>query len=330
VRIGVVGVGRIGVFHAALLMRLPGVDTVSVADSDGERAARVADELGIASDTIDATIEKSDAVVITAATEAHTDLIVQAVDAGKPTFCEKPVSLDLASTEAVVAHVNRSGGRVQMGFQRRFDPGYVAARRLVESGSLGDLYSVRMIGHDPQPPPDAYIPKSGGIFRDFGVHDFDALRFVTGQDVVSVFADGSVVAFPVFAEHGDVDTAAALLRLDSGALGTLSLARHDPLGYDIRMELHGSGDSVVVGWDDRTPMRSVEPGAATLPGPAYGGFQDRFRAAYEAELRAFLEFANGRRRNPCTVEDGRDALRIAAACDLSRTEHRPVRLEEVS
>jgi myo-inositol 2-dehydrogenase/D-chiro-inositol 1-dehydrogenase len=306
------------------------VDTVSVADSDGERAASVADALGIASDTIDSTIEKSDAVVITAATEAHTDLIVQAVDSGKPTFCEKPVSLDLASTDAVVAHVNKSGGRVQMGFQRRFDPGYVAARRLVESGSLGDLYSVRMIGHDPQPPPDAYIPRSGGIFRDFGVHDFDALRFVTGQDVVSVFADGSVVAFAVFAEHGDVDTAAALLRLESGALGTLSLARHDPLGYDIRMELHGAGDSVVVGWDDRTPMRSVEPDAAPLPGPAYAGFQDRFRAAYEAELRAFLEFANGRRPNPCTVEDGRDALRIAAACDLSRTEHRPVRLEEVS
>lgn len=217
-----------------------------------------------------------------------------------------------------------------MGFQRRFDPGYQAAHDLVAGGGLGDLYTVRMAGHDPEPPPEAYIAASGGLFRDFSVHDFDAIRFVTGQEVVSVYADGSVIEFPVFAGYDDIDTGAALLRLESGGLGILSVTRHNPLGYDIRMELHGSGDSVVVGWDEQTPIRSLEPGSEPLAGPAYTRFQERFRAAYQRELAAFLDYARGGRGCPCTVEDAREALRIAVACDISRAERRPVTMTEVS
>jgi len=329
VQVGVIGVGRIGAYHAAILRDLPGVEKVLVADSDQERAQQIADELGVLAESVDGAIAHADAVVITAATTAHADLIVRCVDEGKATFCEKPISVDLASTDRVVEHVKGAGGRVQMGFQRRFDPGYRAAHDLVASGDLGDLYTVRMAGHDPDPPHESYIPASGGLFRDFSVHDFDALRFVTGDEVVSVYADGSVIAFPVFAKYDDIDTGAALLRLASGALGILSVTRHDPLGYDIRMELHGSGDSVVVGWDDRTPLRSLEPGVAPLCLYEKIKFQDRFREAYRLELAAFLEFAQGQRENPCTVDDARQALRIAVACDLSRAEGRPVRLEEV-
>jgi myo-inositol 2-dehydrogenase/D-chiro-inositol 1-dehydrogenase len=329
VHVGVVGVGRIGAYHASILMGLPGVDKVTVADVAEDRAAQVAADIGAISDSIEGVIAGADAVVITAATSAHTDLIVRSVDAGKPTFCEKPISIDLTSTDRIVDHVKSVGGRVHMGFQRRFDPGYRAAHDLVFSGRLGDLYTVRMAGHDPEPPHEGYIPQSGGIFRDFSVHDFDALRYVTGQEVVNVYADGSVLGFPIFAEYGDVDTGAGLLRLESGALAILSVARHNPLGYDVRMELHGSGDSVVVGWDDRTPIRSLEPGVPPLPGPAYTRFQDRFLTAYQLELGAFLEFAAGNGESPCTVEDAREALRIAVACDISRAEQRPVRLEEV-
>lgn len=327
--VGVLGVGRIGAYHAGILHGLSAVDEISLADTDEKRAEKVAEGIDAHVGSIEEVITTADAVVITAATSAHADLIVQSVDAGKPTFCEKPIALDLASTDAVVDYVNRADGRVQMGFQRRFDPGYRAAHALVADGKLGDLYTVRMAGHDPEPPPEGYIANSGGLYRDFSVHDFDAVRFVTGQEVVRVYADGSIVSFPVFAKYDDIDTGAALLRLESGTLGILSVTRHNPLGYDIRMELHGSGDSVVVGWDEHTPIRSLEPGASQLAGPAYTRFQERFRDAYELELEAFLEFARGKRDNPCTVQDAREALRVAVACDLSRAEQRPVDVSEV-
>jgi myo-inositol 2-dehydrogenase/D-chiro-inositol 1-dehydrogenase len=216
-----------------------------------------------------------------------------------------------------------------MGFQRRFDSGYVAASELARAGRLGTIYVVRMAGHDPAPPPPVYIAASGGLFRDFSVHDFDALRFVTGQEVASVYAEGGVLGFPVFSEYGDVDTAAVLLRLSGGTFGVMSVTRHDPLGYDIRMELIGSEDSVAVGVDARTPLRSLEPGVPP-PSDPYPDFQNRFQEAYRAEMAAFIEVAAGRRESPCTARDALESLRIAVACDRSRAEGRPVSLEEVA
>jgi myo-inositol 2-dehydrogenase/D-chiro-inositol 1-dehydrogenase len=330
VRLGVIGTGRIGTSHAAVLAGLPDVESVTITDLDIARAELLAQRDGYRlARRVDVLIDEVDAVIITAATPAHAQLISQSVRSGKPTFCEKPIALDLESTRQVVAEVKAAGVAVQIGFQRRFDPGYMQAKQLVATGELGTLYIVRMAGHDPEPPHEDYISVSGGLFRDFSVHDFDALRFVTGQEVVEVYSDGSVIGFPVFDKYGDVDTGVVALRLEEGALGILSAARHDPLGYDIRMELFGSSDSVVVGWDGRTPMRSLEPDVPPPPGPAYRGFQDRFRRAYELELAAFLELARGERENPCTPTDALEALAIAVACDVSRLEHRPVRVEEV-
>jgi myo-inositol 2-dehydrogenase / D-chiro-inositol 1-dehydrogenase len=330
-RVGVIGVGRMGETHAGTLSSLEEVDSVLIADADATRAADVAAKVGAR--TVGSTedlLSSVDAVVIAAASSAHADLIHACADAGLPTFCEKPITLDLGSTAAVVEHVRASGIPLQMGFQRRFDPGFRAARDLVADGSLGTLYVIRMAGHDPAPPHEEYIPASGGIFRDFSVHDFDALRFVTDQETVEVYADGAVIAFPQFERYGDVDTAVATLRLSGGSFGILSVTRHDPLGYDIRMELLGSGDSVAVGWDARLPLRSVEPGAPPAPADAYRGFQERFAEAYRAEMAAFVEVASGRQASACTAEDALEAMKVAVACDLSREEHRPVRLEEVA
>lgn len=324
-----IGVGRMGTVHAATLASFPDVSVV-LTDADADRARQVGEELDVdVAPSVEDLIAKSDAVIVAAATDAHASLVHTAADAGLPAFCEKPIALDLEATADVVEHVERSGIPFQMGFQRRFDRGYVAARDLACGGGLGDLYAIRMAGHDPAPPPEAYIPVSGGIFRDFSVHDFDALRFVTDQEVVSVYAEGEVVGFPVFAKYGDVDTAAVLLRLSSGALGVLTATRHDPLGYDIRMELIGSKDSVVVGMDDRMPLRSVEPGAFPPKDP-YRDFQDRFADAYRAEMAHFVELAQGRGQSPCTARDALEALRIAVACDLSRSQHRPVLLQEIA
>jgi myo-inositol 2-dehydrogenase / D-chiro-inositol 1-dehydrogenase len=330
VRIGVIGVGRMGKVHASSLASIEGMD-VLITDADLERAREVGRELSVkVADDVGELLQASDAVVVAAATDAHAHLIHAAADAGLATFCEKPISLDLESTAEVVAHVEKSGIPFMMGFQRRFDPGYLAARDLVHGGGLGTVYVVRMAGHDPAPPHEAYIAASGGIFRDFSVHDFDALRFVTGQEVVSVYAEGDVIAFPVFSKYGDVDTAGVVLRLSEGSLGVLSVTRHDPLGYDIRMELIGSRDSVAVGWDDRTPLRSMEPDASPSKNRPYKDFQDRFKDAYRAEMAYFVEVAAGRRESACTAQDALEALRIAVACDRSRAERRPVALEEVA
>jgi myo-inositol 2-dehydrogenase / D-chiro-inositol 1-dehydrogenase len=330
-RAGVIGVGRMGQTHAATLGTIEDVDEVLITDVDLDRAEKVAADTGARTvPTVEELLAVVDAVVIAAASSAHADLIHACADAGLPTFCEKPITLDLDTTAEVVEHVRRSGIRLQMGFQRRFDAGFRAARDLVVDGTLGVLYVVRMAGHDPAPPHDEYIPASGGIFRDFSVHDFDALRFVTGQETVEVFADGAVLNFPRFETYGDVDTAVATLRLSGGSFGILSVTRHDPLGYDIRMELHGSGDSVAVGWDPRLPLRSVEPGMPPAPADAYENFQQRFAAAYRAEMAAFVDVAAGRAESACTAEDALEAMRVAVACDRSRTEHRPVLVEDVS
>jgi myo-inositol 2-dehydrogenase / D-chiro-inositol 1-dehydrogenase len=330
-RVGVIGVGRMGVVHAQTLAESPDVEAVILADTDEPRARRVAGELGVeAAPSTEALFRSVHAVVIAAATSAHAELIHRAADAGTPAFCEKPISLDLKSTADVTEHIRDSAIPFQMGFQRRFDAGYRAARDLVRDGGLGTLYLVRMAGHDPAPPPEEYIAASGGLFVDFSVHDFDALRFVTGREVEEVYADGAVIGFPVFARYEDVDTATATLRLSGGALAILSVARHDPLGYDVRMELLGSGDSVAVGWDERMPLRSLEAGAPPAPSDAYANFQDRFLPAYREEMAAFVEVARGQRNSTCTAEDALEALRVALACDRSRLEHRPVRLNEIT
>jgi myo-inositol 2-dehydrogenase/D-chiro-inositol 1-dehydrogenase len=313
-----------------VLKNTPGVDELIVADAAIERSAALATEIkATAAPSVEAAMDGADAVVIAAATDAHASLIRASIDRGLPIFCEKPLAEDLATTLQVAADIERAGVPFQLGFQRRFDPGYVEARRVVASGELGTLYVVRLAGHDPEPPHESYIPVSGGLFRDFSIHDFDILRWMTGTEVEEVYADGGVRGFPVFAKYGDVDTAVATLRMIGGALGVLTVARHDPLGYDIRTELFGSQDSVSVGLGPRTPMRSVEPGVPPPSGPLWPDFMDRFAAAYAAELSVFIRVARAELPSPCNAADGVAALRIAEAASRSLREHRPVRLEEI-
>ncbi len=330
-RIGVIGVGRIGAFHAAYLAKHGAVRELVLTDLDAARAAEVAGQCGArTADSVEALLGSVDAVVITASTAQHAALIRAAVAARVPAFCEKPIALDLESTREVVELVESAGALVQMGFQRRFDTGYRRAHELVSAGKLGRLYIVRMAGHDPFPPHEAYVPGSGGIFRDLHIHDFDIVRYVTGQEVTEVYADGGVIAAEFFAKYDDVDTAVATFRFSGGAFGILSGTRHDPLGYDVRMEVFGSGDSIAIGLDARTPLHSVEDGGPPVPAQAYSFFLDRFAPAYRAELDAFVEVLQGQRRNPCPPHDALEAMRVAVACDRSRREHRPVLLEEVT
>jgi myo-inositol 2-dehydrogenase/D-chiro-inositol 1-dehydrogenase len=256
-------------------------------------------------------------------------LIRASIGRGLPTFCEKPLAGNLDETIALADEIDSSGVPFQLGFQRRFDAAYREVHRLVESGELGTLYAVRLAGHDPEPAHEGYIAQSGGIFRDFSIHDFDILRWMTGCEVEEVYADGGVRGFPVLAKYNDVDTAVVTLRLVDGPFTVLTVSRHDPLGYDIRAEIFGSRDSVSVGLGPHTPMRSLEPGVPPPAGPAWKDFLVRFESAYAAEFAAFVTVARREAPSPCTAHDGVAALRIAEAADRSLHEHRLVRLAEI-
>jgi myo-inositol 2-dehydrogenase/D-chiro-inositol 1-dehydrogenase len=186
------------------------------------------------------------------------------------------------------------------------------------------------MAHDHNPPPEAYIAVSGGLFRDSSIHDFDVLRWLTGQEVAEVYATGAVRNFPEFGRHDDVDTGAVILTLADGTIGSLAQTRHNPRGYDVRMEVYGSKDVVNVGLNQRAPVRLLEHDAPVLAGPQWESHIDRFEAAYRAELLAFLRFARGEIPSPCTARDGLQAMRVAVAATRSRQEHRPVRLEEIA
>jgi myo-inositol 2-dehydrogenase/D-chiro-inositol 1-dehydrogenase len=327
-RIGLVGVGRIGAFHAATLQGLPAVDQVVVADADPVRAEVVAKELGVSSapDVPALLASGVDGFVIAAATSAHASLIEAGLAAGVPTFCEKPVALDLAETERVLEVVEASSVPVHIGFQRRFDAGYQAARAAVASGELGFVHHIRANTNDAFPPHREYIPQSGGFFRDCTVHDFDIIRYVTGREVVSVYATGANRGETFFGEYGDVDSAAALLTLDDNTFVAVSGTRYNGAGHDVRMELHGSLGSIAVGLDSHSALRSAEPGVSFPDEQPHMTFMDRFQPAYVAELTAFTEVVAGTREVPCTVRDALAAFRIADACELSRHENRVVTL----
>ncbi|MEU2977252.1 Gfo/Idh/MocA family oxidoreductase [Streptomyces hirsutus] len=331
-RIGVIGTGRIGTIHAHTLSRHRDVGSLILTDADPARAQALAHRLGeTAAPGVDEIYTWGvDALVITTATSAHAELIGRAARSGLPVFCEKPIALDLAGTLQAVSEVEAAGTVLQMGFQRRFDPGYTGAQKAVRSGRLGRLHTVRAMSSDPEPPPAGYLPQSGGLYRDTLIHDFDVVRWVTGREIVDVYAAGSDAGPAMFREADDVDTGAALLTLDDGTLAVLTATRMNGAGYDVRMELAGERDQIVVGLDDRTPIASTEPTGPPAADKPWTGFLERFGPAYEAELNGFVEVVRGERANPCDGREALQALRVAEACELSRRERRPVRLMEIA
>ena len=330
-KVAILGVGRLGAFHAKVLHETPGVDELRINDADAPRAAALAKELqAVHAPTVKDAMRGADAVVIVTPTGTHAELIHGALDEGLAIFCEKPIALDLESTKSVVEHVERASGRVQIGFQRRFDAGFREARRRVRAGELGTVYSFHMTSRDALPPPDAYAETSGGQFIDQLIHDFDVTRWMFEDEVEELYATGSTLGFPQYERWRDVATSGVVLRLRGGAVGLLQAARHNEAGYDIRVEVYGAKDTIAVGLDPRTPITSVERDAPRFKHPAYPTFFVRFADAYRAELAHFLKFARGEAQNLCTARDGMEALRIGLAARESLHEHRPVGLYEIA
>jgi myo-inositol 2-dehydrogenase / D-chiro-inositol 1-dehydrogenase len=330
-RIGLIGLGRIGAFHAETLSALPSVTSLVVTDAQPSATRAVVDKFGVESVGTPEQLLASgvEGVVVAAATDAHPQLIAAAVAAGVPVFCEKPVAKTMAEGVAVARQVAGAGVPIQVGYPRRFDRGFAAVRQAIAGGELGWVHTVRSTTLDPAPPPPGYLAVSGGIFRDCGIHDFDAVRWVTGREVVEVYATGSDRGDPVFADVGDVAFAATVLTLDDGARALVSNSRYNARGHDVRMEVHGSDDSIAAGLDAQLPLRSAQPGVTFPDGKPYTFFMDRFADAFRASLAAFTEVAAGARPSPCTIEDALETGWVAEAATLSLAEHRPVRVDEV-
>lgn len=330
--IGLVGLGRIGAFHASTLTALPGVDGLVATDANPAAVQTTVARFPAIREAADADAVLAsgvDGVVLASATPTHAALIEKAVAAGIPVFCEKPIALSVADSAEVVRRIAGADVPVQIGYNRRFDPAMSAARAAVVSGELGFITTVRSTTLDPAPPPPDYIAASGGIFRDCAVHDFDAVRWVLGDDVVEVYATGGNQGDSIFTEVGDLDTASVLLTFASGTVGVVSVTRYNGRGYDCRLEVHGSADSVVAGWDAGTPVRNMQPGMDFPTGIAHSFFMDRFADAYRAELTAFCDMASNRTPSPCTAQDALEVAYIAEAAARSAATGTPVRIDQI-
>jgi myo-inositol 2-dehydrogenase/D-chiro-inositol 1-dehydrogenase len=324
VDVGVIGVGRIGRMHAELLARqVPGATLAAVHDPDAAAAAAVGARVcGLDELLGDPAV---DAVAICSSTETHADLIVAAAQAGKAIFCEKPVSLDLAEVDRALAAVEAAGVPFQIGFNRRFDPAHQAVHEAVVRGDVGDPQLVRISSRDPAPPPMAYVRGSGGIFLDMTIHDFDMARYVTGSEVVEVFARGAVRIDPEFEAAGDVDTALVTLVHESGCLTAIDNSRQAVYGYDQRVEVFGSrGMASSENPLAHTAVVRTADGSSLATLPYF--FLERYIPSYLREWAAFVDAVRTGSTPPVSGSDARAPLVIGLAAWQSLTEGRPVAL----
>jgi myo-inositol 2-dehydrogenase / D-chiro-inositol 1-dehydrogenase len=332
IRIAVLGTGRIGGMHAELLAeQVAGARLAAVHDTAGARAHGVAERLGVpAARSAEELYESAgiDAVAICTSTDTHVDAIVAAAAAGKAIFCEKPISLELTEVDRALAAVETSGVFLQVGFNRRFDPAHQSVRDAVASGAIGDVHLVRISSRDPAPPPLGYELHSGGLFLDMTIHDFDMARYVTGSEVVEVFARGAVRITPELAELGDVDTAAVTLVHASGAMTLIDNSRRAVYGFDQRVEAFGSlGVAASENPLAHTGLVRTKDGtsAATLP----YFFLERYIPSYLREWDAFVAAFRSGLPSPVGGVDGRAPLVIGLAALRSHREGFPVRVDEI-
>ena len=330
VRFGVLGAGRIGRVHARAVASVAGAKLVAVADPVDEAARHVADAFGCEVRTVDR-IEDSDdidAAIICSPTDTHADLIERFVRAGKAVFCEKPVDLSVARAKRCLATVEAEGGVLMVGFQRRFDPDFLALKRAIDDGRVGEVEMVTIISRDPEPPPYDFIVRSGGIFRDMTIHDFDVARWLLGEEVKMVQAAASVLVDPKIGELGDFDSVNVILTTASGRHCTITNTRRTTFGYDQRIEVHGSTGTVSVENHRESRIELANRDGYLRP-PLLGFFMTRYAPAYAAELESFVEALASGAPPPVTGHDGLMALAIAEAAIRSVADGRAVEVAEV-
>lgn len=328
----VLGCGRIGRMHAEMLhSRVVGTRVAAVYDVVPAAARSVADATGaLVAGSLDEAIgaDGVDAVAICTTTDTHVDAMVAAAAAGLAIFCEKPVSLDLADVDRGLAAVDSTGVPLQIGFNRRFDPSHKAVADAVAHGAIGDVHLCNITSRDPGPPPIDYISTSGGIFCDMTIHDFDMARYVTGSEVVEVFAKGAVRVDPAIGEAGDLDTAVVVMTHENGALTTIDNSRKATYGYDQRVEAFGSGGKAASdNFHEFNSFVATDDGFRRPPLEHF--FLERYARSYLDQWAAFVEMVKSGGPSPVGGADGRAPLVMGLAAWASVREGRPVLIEEI-
>jgi myo-inositol 2-dehydrogenase/D-chiro-inositol 1-dehydrogenase len=327
-RIALVGAGRMGSLHAGNAAANPRFTLAAVADHNAAMASELAGKLGAVATSYEQILadETIDAVLIASSTSSHLENTRGAVAAGKAVFCEKPLSLDAATLAAALPALEGSGRPIFVAFNRRFDPHLRALKARFSDGAVGRAESLHIVNHDPAAPNLAFVPNSGGLFKDFTIHDFDTASWMLGEEFVEIYAEGACLIDPAIAELGDIDTAKLVLRSRSGTLCMISNSRRTGYGYDQRLELFGSEGALCVDNVTLTQVRQLGPDGTSADAFPYS-FAERYADAYRAELDHFADVLDGT-ANPATgPRDSLHALRLADAAERSLKQGAPVALE---
>jgi len=334
VAVGVIGAGRIGRVHAEnLSCRIPDARIEAITDVNIEAAKRCAAEYGIATVVRDyrTILDNPDieAVLICSSTDTHSRIIEDAAEAGKHIFCEKPIDYNLSSIDKALQKVDRAGVKLQIGFQRRYDPNFIKVRTLSQQGTLGKLYILRITSRDPEPPPISYIKASGGLFLDMMIHDFDMARYLIGSEVEEIYTAAGAMVDPEIGKAGDVDTAMVTLKFRNGIISTIDCCRRSGYGYDQRVELFGSGGMARVENELQNRTR-LTTGAGVQEEPPLFFFVERYREAFILEIKEFIHCILNDEIPAVTGIDGRISVVMGQAAKKSLERNRPVKLSELS
>ncbi|HTJ57703.1 MAG TPA: inositol 2-dehydrogenase [Devosiaceae bacterium] len=328
IRFGVLGAGRIGNVHARTIAGSGRASVVYVADAVPEAAETLAATVGAKVASVGEIIAATDvdAILIGTPTDTHADLIERCALAGKAILCEKPVSLSVERIEQCLPVVEKAGVPLLIGFNRRYDPNFRALEQRLRAGEVGEVEILTITSRDPAPPPVSYIERSGGLFRDMMIHDFDMARFLLGEEIVSVHALGSVLTDPAIKPTGDVDTAVVHMQTASGKLVVISNSRRATYGYDQRVEVHGSKGMLRAGNIHMTTLEKAD-GSGFTADVIQNFFIDRYAAAYAAEISAFLDAVEKGTPPKADGHDGLMAQKLAEAATRSSQSGDAVRVE---
>ena len=330
-RFGIIGTGRIGDMHARIVAEQPDAVVTWCFDVFEENACRSAEAVG-AKVTTDLSAllgaDDVDAVLIASPTNTHVEMILRSAEAGKPILCEKPIDVDIEKVEECREKLRAYDAFLQLGFNRRFDPSHSGVKDAVAKGEIGDLELLVITSRDPGPPPArAILDACGGLFRDTTIHDMDMARFVMGEEPVEVYAMAANRVDPVFAELGDVDTAMIVMRAESGALCHINNSRRTNYGYDQRVEAFGANGMVRSNNHRPSEVTRYGVGGTATRDELMYFFIERYRAAYEAEIRSFIDQVTAGKPPKVTFEDGRRALILSEAALKSYQTNQPVKVD---
>ncbi len=323
--IAVIGAGRIGQIHTANLHQHAAANLRCIIDVSATAAAQLAERCATEVGSLDAMLaDKSiQAVVIASSTDTHAELVTACANAGKAIFCEKPLDLNVETAQQCLSVVEEKGVLMCLGFNRRHDPSFQRVRREIDSGTVGDVEVVSITSRDPSPPPAEYVARSGGLFRDMMIHDFDMGRWLLGEEPVEVFASGSVLVDEAIGVAGDIDTAIATMKTASGRLCQITNSRRCSYGYDQRIEVFGSAGMARAG-NQRQTLVETAGDSGYLREPALPFFLERYADAYRIQLDKFLRAVGGEKLALPSGHDGLRALELADAAQRSHVEGTPI------